>query len=647
MHSDMRPVWEDLPASPCSAASDDSTMRVTRSSSQSSRPSLLKPCPPSVSLPDLSNASNFSLQQEPSSPTTKRARVESSNLQAAAGFIEATPNSKDPNADFVAKLNSNADEERRRFLLEKLQAIKSRKEALKSSPSGDDDVVLVAQKTNTKRKNTKPTARTTRKRKQAPRRRGAGSTRVPSKSPADVHQIINVDDDSPMSARRCGKNKNGSATKQPASHPTRQSSRVRRPRATIDEEPSSSSAPLPTCMSKCKRLQFCKRLVNTMLREPSSGPFSAPVKELWHEASIPRYFDVVKQPMDLRTVKKRLSTTEYIESVRDGVLPYRFDAEAFAHDVRLIFRNAMVYNRVGDMLYNCASNLQDDFNKKFSEGLPPPPSPEEITSKLSKKRSGGGRSRRGKPGSETYTTAMEENAEVVCVSSPSKEKTKISKQTRRKAIAAAREVIMFSDPDTMSRNEMRERLEYLERCRAPVLARTPVAKGAGYLTLAALLYEVEMSFEEKKRCGDGVTNVPPSKLPALLSIIQKSSQEAGCNPDDEVELDMDKLDNRTMRNIEAFLEHTLPNFKTVRSSSLGREFNCVEEVEQEINVLQERYGSCKRSSGPERKGRECQQVVDKPVSFFEERQNVSYSSSDSSSEGSDSESSDDSDCDTD
>ncbi|PXF43829.1 Ankyrin repeat, bromo and BTB domain-containing protein [Gracilariopsis chorda] len=640
----MHNIWEDLPASPCSAASDEPNMRASRQHN-SSRPNLLKPRPPTLTLPDLSKDSYS--PREPSSPNTKRARIDDSAKSLPVGFVEANTPSSDHTSDLVTRLNHNADEERRRFLLEKLQAIQSRKAALKASPSADEDVVFVSEKNPTPKPQRKTVARNSRKRKQAPRRRTASSARVPSKSPAEVPQIINVDVDAslPTPSTTTQGNKASPCAAKPANmEPTRQSSRIRRPRTAIDETPADKPVPLPTCMSKCKRLQFCKRLVTSMIRDPSTNAFASPVKELWHEAAIPRYFEIIKQPMDLRTVKRKLETTAYIEAVKDDILPYRFDAEAFAHDVRLIFRNAMVYNRVGDMLYNSANMLQKDFNNKFSEGLPPPPSPEEISSKLCKKRSTGVRGRKGKQVVDA-SSRMDTDIDVVCVSGPSVNKRKSAKATRRKAIAAAREIIMHSDPDTMSREEIRERLGYLERCRVPVLARTPVAKGAGYLTRAALLYEEEMSFDEKKRCGDAVTNVPPSKLPALLSIIQKSYKE-GEKGDGEVELDMDRLDNRTMRNIEAFLEHTLPNFKTVRSSSLGREFSCLEEIEEEMKDLRARLGALKKSSSSHG-GRECKQVVAKPRSFFDEAKNVNYSSSDSSSgEESDSESSDDSDSDS-
>lgn len=620
-------------------------MRASRRNN-SSRPNLLKPRPPSLALPDTTKHP-YSLQ-EPSSPTTKRARIDDSATALPVGFVEANTPSSDHTSDLVTRLNHNADEERRRFLLEKLQAIQSRKAALKASPSADEDVVFVSEKHPAPKPQRKTVARNPRKRKQAPRRRTVTNARVPTKSPADVPQIINVDDTTPHSitpSTSTQGNKTSRCAAKPASmQPTRQSSRIRRPRAAIDETPADKPAPLPTCMSKCKRLQFCKRLVTSMIRDPSTNAFASPVKELWHEAAIPRYFEIIKQPMDLRTVKRKLETTAYIEAVKDDILPYRFDAEAFAHDVRLIFRNAMVYNRVGDMLYNSANMLQKDFNKKFSEGLPPPPSPEEISSKLCKKRSSGARGRKGKQAGDA-SPKMDTDVDIVCVSGPSVTKRMSAKATRRKAIAAAREIIMHSDPDTMSREEIRERLEYLGRCRVAVLARTPVAKGAGYLTRAALLYDEEMSFDEKKRCGDAVTNVPPSKLPALLSIIQKS-YEGGEKGDGEVELDMDRLDNRTMRNIEAFLENTLPNFKTVRSSSLGREFSCHEEVEEEMKDLRARLAVMKKSSSRQGGG-ECKQVVAKPRSFFDEAKNVNYSSSDSSSgEESDSESSDDSDSDS-
>jgi len=86
-----------------------------------------------------------------------------------------------------------------------------------------------------------------------------------------------------------------------------------------------SHAPMPTCMSKCKRLHFCRKIIQSLLRNTTAAPFKAPVNELWPPEAIPRYFDVITRPMDLRTVKKNLELSVYIHPKADYILPYEFD----------------------------------------------------------------------------------------------------------------------------------------------------------------------------------------------------------------------------------------------------------------------------------------------------------------------------------
>jgi Bromodomain len=49
---------------------------------------------------------------------------------------------------------------------------------------------------------------------------------------------------------------------------------------------------------------------------------------------IPNYPDIIKEPMDLSTIQKRLNSHYYANH------------EGFAHDVRLTFNNALCFNSV-------------------------------------------------------------------------------------------------------------------------------------------------------------------------------------------------------------------------------------------------------------------------------------------------------------
>jgi hypothetical protein len=53
-------------------------------------------------------------------------------------------------------------------------------------------------------------------------------------------------------------------------------------------------------------LKFYKSVLEKIMRRDEARDFQRPVKDLWPAESIPGYFDVVKKPMDLGTVKKKL-----------------------------------------------------------------------------------------------------------------------------------------------------------------------------------------------------------------------------------------------------------------------------------------------------------------------------------------------------
>ncbi|CAM9200709.1 unnamed protein product [Chrysoparadoxa australica] len=67
------------------------------------------------------------------------------------------------------------------------------------------------------------------------------------------------------------------------------------------------------------------------------------------------YFQVIKNPMDLGTVKKNLEASRYRTM------------EAFAKDVCMVFTNAMTYNPPGSEVYPVAQALKNTFEQEWSE----------------------------------------------------------------------------------------------------------------------------------------------------------------------------------------------------------------------------------------------------------------------------------------
>ncbi|PSR73404.1 hypothetical protein PHLCEN_2v10696 [Hermanssonia centrifuga] len=69
--------------------------------------------------------------------------------------------------------------------------------------------------------------------------------------------------------------------------------------------------------------------------------FHNPIKK----SEAPDYHDIVKRPMDLKTIKAR---------VKDGLIANSLE---FQRDVYLMFANAMMYNRPGSEIYNMAEEI--------------------------------------------------------------------------------------------------------------------------------------------------------------------------------------------------------------------------------------------------------------------------------------------------
>ncbi|KAG4252513.1 hypothetical protein FPRO06_03895 [Fusarium proliferatum] len=82
------------------------------------------------------------------------------------------------------------------------------------------------------------------------------------------------------------------------------------------------------------------------------GPFRDAVEPV--EDGVPDYFEKVKRPMDLTTIKAKMDRKEYTSD------------EEFVADVRQIFDNCFTYWKKGDPMWLAGEKLQKTFEDKFS-----------------------------------------------------------------------------------------------------------------------------------------------------------------------------------------------------------------------------------------------------------------------------------------
>lgn len=104
--------------------------------------------------------------------------------------------------------------------------------------------------------------------------------------------------------------------------------------------------------------RLCSRVLNVIKRKQNAEPFLDPVDPI--ALGVPTYFDVIKNPMDLSTVDRKLKEHRYTS-------PEEFEA-----DMRLIWKNAMTFNPIGTHVYVMAETIQGEFEqvlKREKEGM--------------------------------------------------------------------------------------------------------------------------------------------------------------------------------------------------------------------------------------------------------------------------------------
>lgn len=134
-----------------------------------------------------------------------------------------------------------------------------------------------------------------------------------------------------------------------ASRPRRESATPHRASSVIPAPPSSrakrNSPELTFCMAVWKELT---KKSNAHL----AWPFMEPVDPV--KLGIPDYHSVIKEPMDLSTLKKKLDAGQYS------------NADEFEADVRLVFKNCYLYNGVESDVARIGRDLEAVFDRKWA-----------------------------------------------------------------------------------------------------------------------------------------------------------------------------------------------------------------------------------------------------------------------------------------
>ncbi|ORY07996.1 hypothetical protein K493DRAFT_332536 [Basidiobolus meristosporus CBS 931.73] len=358
--------------------------------------------------------------------------------------------------------------------------------------------------------------------------------------------------------------------------------------------------------------KFCMSVIKEFFKKTHSHyayPFLEPVD--WKSLDIPDYLTIIKHPMDASTIKRNLESGLYST-------PEEFEA-----DVRLMFRNCYKYNPPKTPVYTMGQTLENIFNAKWAQkpSLPPPkeptpePEPEEFSEQEESSDEEDDKHAQQIAELERHLEFMSkqlasmkgaarEKKKKEKVKTPVKAKTQASKAP--KGTKASKSAKTKSTPKPRSRK----------------------ASAPEYSTDDEKYPEI--TFEQKRELSDSINLLPGEKLNTVVSIIHSSMPHLkDTSGQEEIELDIDSLDHRTLYKLYKFVRTNVAPKRAKPARKNSRPHFSEEEQTRKIHELEENLR--KFESAESHSSVKADRVED-------DNSGSSSSSSGSSSSGSDSDS---------
>lgn len=284
-----------------------------------------------------------------------------------------------------------------------------------------------------------------------------------------------------------------------------------RPKRTI-HPPKSKELPYDVRPRKKKyaaELRFCNQVIKELTSKKLYNinfPFLQPVDPV--ALNIPHYFDVVKNPMDLGTIQSNLANNKYE------------NGDEFERDVRLVFTNCYLFNPEGTDVNTLGHRLESFFNKKWAAKPAPVPSPTQSDAEYD---------------SDDYDDDDGEVSEAMLSNVPAIQF--LENQLIR----------MKQELDELKKKE----LEKLRAQRRKKKKTKRSKKGrSNSMGDGRLDDQPVVTYEMKKQVSEVVPTLNDKKLQALIKIIK---DDVVISDEEEVELDMDQLEDRTVLKLYDFL----------------------------------------------------------------------------------------------
>ncbi|XP_026859998.2 bromodomain-containing protein 3a isoform X1 [Electrophorus electricus] len=326
-------------------------------------------------------------------------------------------------------------------------------------------------------------------------------------------------------------------------------------------------------------LKYCDTILKEMLSKKHAAyawPFYKPVDA--EALELHDYHDIIKHPMDLSTVKKKMDNREYQ------------DAQSFATDVRLMFSNCYKYNPPDHEVVAMARKLQDVFEMRFAKmpdetaevSTPGGAGGAAVVSKstASSESSGDSSTSDSSDSEEERATRLAELQEQVGaeqlkavheqlaalsqapVSKPKKKKEKKDKDKKKKDNKHSK-----AKPDDDKKAKTGQAAKQAQQKKGPARKANSTVPGNRQPKKGARGgpgYESDdedtalpMTYDEKRQLSLDINRLPGEKLGRVVHIIQSREPSLRDSNPDEIEIDFETLKPSTLRELERYVKSCL------------------------------------------------------------------------------------------
>ncbi|XP_063056599.1 bromodomain testis-specific protein isoform X2 [Engraulis encrasicolus] len=321
-----------------------------------------------------------------------------------------------------------------------------------------------------------------------------------------------------------------------------------------------------------ERLKHCCAILKELFAKKHyayAWPFYKPVDVA--ALGLHDYYDIVQQPMDMGTIRKKMDNREYT------------DALQFAADIRLMFSNCYKYNPPTHEVVAMAQRLQEVFESRFAK-IPPEPVKSEFGGRPAgprEKRILGSPSSSESSGSSSESDSSSESEEedeetrakhlanltqqlkamhqqlqllsqVPVLKPKKKEKEKSKEKKRRK------------DKEREKEKELSSKRKWDDSSKAHKTKSKGLKKGSkagphkDFLAMSDDEVPVlPMTYEEKRRLSLDINKLPGDKLGKVVAIIKAREPALRDTNPEEIEIDFEMLKLSTLRTLQAFVQTCL------------------------------------------------------------------------------------------